>query len=508
MGLVKRRVPTKSGATAVQVARYQRGQRQIVKHLGSAHDEASLALLEARAEELIAQMLGAQQLSLPLEGLEDSGADVQGPARAEAVGSRPRLLWETLAGVYDQIFGEAIDSEVFRQLVIARIIEPTSKAGAVRVLTNAGITRVPSVRTIWRHLGRHKDQLWRDAACQAAYRYAADGGVVSVCLYDVTTLYFETDEEDEHRKVGFSKERRVDPQILLGLLVDKSGFPLEVHSFAGNTAETHTIIPVLDSFKARHGIEEMLVVADAGMLSYANLKALEEAGYQYIVGTRNSKAPYDMAEVFKGGNYFTDGQIFETTTELKKNVASSTRRAVWQYRLAREHRDRRNQTLPLQRAEDIAAGRKQQRKARFLSGGGTKTLSVDYEAAKRAQYYFGLKGYVTSASPTVLSGAEVIAAYHSLFEVERSFRMAKSDLAARPMFHHTRESIEAHITVVFCALAISREIQFRSGLTVKKVLQILEPLRDSIIEVNGTQHQIPARPTPEAQKILAALGQN
>lgn len=507
MGLVKRRVPTKSGATAVQVARYQRGQRKIVKHMGSAHDEATLALLEAQADELIGQMLGGEQQTLVLEGLEEPAAAQSQPGRVEAVGSQPRLLWETLGGVYEQIFGAAIDSEVFKKLVLARIIEPTSKSDAVRVLTNAGVAKVPSVRTIWRHLAEHKPKQWREAACQAAYRFVAGDGAVSVVLYDVTTLYFETDEEDQTRKVGFSKERRVDPQIVVGLLVDKTGFPLDVHCFEGNKAETHTLIPVLDAFRARHHVEDVLVVADAGMLSYANLTALEEAGYQYIVGTRNSKAPYDLAEVFEGGNHFADGQVFETTTQMKKNVTSSTRRAVWQYRLAREHRDRRNQTKQLERAEDIAAGRKSQRRARFLTGGGPKSLAVDYDAARKAEFYFGLKGYVTSASTKVMTGAEVIAAYHSLFEVERSFRMAESDLAARPMFHHTRDSIEAHLTVVFCALAISRHIQSLTGLSIKKVLHTLEPLRDSIIEFNGVQHQIPARPTPDADHILQRLAQ-
>ena len=145
MGLVKRRVPTKSGATAVQVARYQRGQRQIIKHVGSAHDEATLALLEAQADELIDQMFGAEQQTLELEGLEDPAAARSRPGRVEAVGSRPRLLWETLCGVYEQIFGGAIDSDVFKKLVLARIIEPTSKSDAVRVLANAGVAKVPSV---------------------------------------------------------------------------------------------------------------------------------------------------------------------------------------------------------------------------------------------------------------------------------------------------------------------------------------------------------------------------
>ncbi|WGH92901.1 hypothetical protein QDX21_11485 [Auritidibacter ignavus] len=168
-------------------------------------------------------------------------------------------------------------------------------------------------------------------------------------------------------------------------------------------------------------------------------------------------------------------------------------------------RDRRNQTLQLQRAEDIAAGRKQQRWARFLTGGGPKTLAVDYQAAKRAQYYFGLKGYVTSASPEIMTGAEVIAAYHLLFEVEASFRMAKSDLAARPIFHHTRDSIEAHLSIVFCALAVSRDLQRRNGASTKKIVTTLEPVRDGIGEINGIENLIPAQIPRNARELLNQL---
>lgn len=511
MGLVKRRVPTKSGATAVQVARYARGERRIIKHLGSAHDPASLALLEARADELITQILGAEQLALELEGLNEAEQEARfsagSAAGARTVGTSSGPLWHLLAGVYDQIFGTVIDSAVFRQLVIARIIEPTSKADSLRVIGQAGVECPPSLRTLWRHLARHEEEGWRDAACQAAYRLAAgDSGVLAVVLYDVTTLYFETDEEDETRKVGYSKERKVDPQIVLGLLVDRYGFPVEIHCFEGNKAETNTIIPVLDSFRARHQVTDMLVVADAGMLSYDNLLALEEAGYQYIVGTKNSKAPYDMAEVFTTGNNFTDGQIFETTTVLNKKKPDSVRRAVWQYRFARYQRDKRNQTKQIHRAEDIASGRKQQRRAKFLTGGGPKTLGVDYQKAEAERFYFGLKGYVTSTSEKILTGAEVIAAYHSLFEVEASFRMAKSDLRARPIFHHTRESIEAHLTMVFCALAVSRRMQQATGLSLKRILNTLGPLREAIVEINGQRHTIPAALSTEAQQIYAQLG--
>jgi hypothetical protein len=501
-----RRVKTASGATAVQIVSYRHGQRHVIEHLGSAHDPAALAALESAAWEKINANQLAFDLELPEEDLTESTRPGRSRSNLVLKGTRSRLLWEVLESAYMRIFGHAVTDEVFTQMVIARVIEPTSKKDSLRVIGNYAPAPAPSYPTLKRRLKQIIDQQWRDGLCRAAYAYAAGAGAVSVVLYDATTLYFETDEEDETRKVGYSKERRVDPQIVVGLLVDKTGFPLDVHCFEGNTAETHTIIPVLDAFRARHGVEDILVVADAGMLSYANLQALEGAGYQYVVGTRSSKAPYDLAETFAArGNYFADGEIIEATTQLKKNVASSKRRAVWQYRHKREQRDRRNQTLQLQRAEDIAAGRKQQRKARFLTGGGPKTLAVDYEAAKRAQYYFGLKGYVTSASEEIMTGAEVIAAYHALFEVEASFRMAKSDLAARPIFHHTRDSIEAHLTIVFCALAIGRDLQNRSGASIKKIITTLEPVRDGIGEINGIETLIPAQVPEPARTLLNQL---
>jgi hypothetical protein len=112
-------------------------------------------------------------------------------------------------------------------------------------------------------------------------------------LYDVTTLHFEISKEDEYRKSGFSKERRLEPQIIIGLLVDKKGFPLSINSFEGNKAETKTIIQVLKRFKEENKIKGITEVADAGMLSANNLELLEDEGYKFIVGSRISKIPYE-----------------------------------------------------------------------------------------------------------------------------------------------------------------------------------------------------------------------
>src|SRR5699024_1030073 len=130
-----------------------------------------------------------------------------------------------------------------------------------------------------------------------------------------TTLYFEAEKEDGLRKVGYSKERRVDPQIVVGLLVDRTGFPLEIGCFEGNKAETTTILPIIEAFQASHGLSDMVVVADAGMLSASNLTKLDAAGFRFIVGSRVTKAPVDLESHFRWhGDAFEDGQIIDTIT--------------------------------------------------------------------------------------------------------------------------------------------------------------------------------------------------
>ena len=141
---------------------------------------------------------------------------------------------------------------------------------------------------------------YRDRIAEKCFAYARDCGGLSLLLYDVTTLYFEAENEDDLRKVNFSKERRVDPQIVVGLLVDRTGFPLEVGCYEGNTAETTTIVAIMASFVDRHDLQgtPMVVAADAGMLSASNLKALDELGLSFIVGSRATKATADLESHF------------------------------------------------------------------------------------------------------------------------------------------------------------------------------------------------------------------
>ena len=499
MGWFIRKVRTASGATAVQVVLKRSTRIVKVDHIGSAHSEAELAVLMQIARE----RLHEGQLALDLDG-QASGSEAtvhaeavtaaMRPGSARVAGSRSQLLWDVLAEGYARLGFDVLRDEAFRAMVLARLIEPTSKADTIRVLTEIGVP-APSLRTLFRALGRCVERDYRGLLATACLDSSvrSRGGLATMVLYDCTTLHFQTDTEDELRRVGMSKERRVDPQIQVGLLVDPSGFPLEVHCFEGNTAETRTLIPVLTAFSQRHGIAGMVVVADAGMLSAGNLNALEDAGFFFIVGSRISKAPYDLADHFqRHGDHFADGQILESARVMGTGAAARARRVVYQYSFKRRKRDDKAINAMVERAENVADGTRPAKKDRFVTLDGTGK-AVNWDLVARARQLAGLKGYVTNLTPEQMPGSEVIGAYHRLWQVEKSFRMSKSDLRARPVFHHQRESIEAHLTVVFAALAISRDLQERTGLSIKKIVTTLRPLRSVTIQFAG--HSLTAEPT-------------
>jgi hypothetical protein len=399
--------------------------------------------------------------------------------------------------------------EAFRAMVLARIVEPTSKADSLRVLAGLGAP-APGLRTLFRSLQRCRASDYRDRIAKACTAFSATtGGLSALVMYDCTRLHFETSDEDTGpkalRKVGMSKEHRVDPQAQVGLLVDPSGFPLEVHLFEGNTAETTTLLPVLHAFQERHGITGMAVVADAGMLSASNLNAIEDAGFSFIVGSRITKAPYDLAEHFtRHGDYFTDGQILESTRAMGSGKHERDRRVVYQWSFKRSQRDNKTINAQIARPEKAATGQAPVTRTRFLKVTGA-TRELNQKTIDRARQLAGLKGYVTNLPPDVMDGAAVIAAYHQLWQVEASFRMTKSDLRARPVFHHEREAIEAHLTVVFAALAVSRYLQARAGVSIKKLIQTLRTARSATIDINGQRLTLDPELTPAAQTLLRRL---
>jgi hypothetical protein len=342
-------------------------------------------------------------------------------------------LWDALTRGYEVLglHEAAGGDEVFRQLVLARIIEPTSKLDSLRVLEEAGVDP-PLYRTLTRRLRVFATELWRQKLAKACARHAGLGPA-SLVLYDVSTLYFETDAGDGFREPGFSKERRLQPQITIGLLTDAVGFPLMVNAFEGNKAETTTMLPVIQAFMKAHQLPDVTVVADAGMVSAANQQAIEAAGLSFILGGRVPEVPYVVAEWRKAhpGQDIGDGQVFVQPWPAGGTDRRRDQVIYYQYRTDRARRTLHGIDEQIAKAEKAVAGKTAVKRNRFVQlSGGTKSINRSLEAKARA--VAGLKGYVTNlaACPdgTPITTEFVIGAYHRLIEVEKSFRMSKHDL--------------------------------------------------------------------------------
>lgn len=496
-----RTVRTASGATAVQIVySSRRGSRQI-EHVGSAHDEAELAALRTAAAARLAA--GQAELDWDLQ----SGGDGTVDRPLEIAGSRMAHLWEALCRAYEALgFAEATGrDEVFRDLVLARIIEPTSKQDSLRVLAEAGV-EAPAYRTLTRRLPEYAKDAWRDRLAKACAQRAALGPACLV-LYDVSTLHFEIDAGDGFREPGFSKERRLDPQITIGLLTDAAGFPLTLQAFEGNKAETATMLPVITAFMTTHQLADVVVVADAGMISAANQAGIEDAGLSFILGTRIPDVPYVIAQWRRehSDEEISDGHVFTQpwpASTIDKARGRRDKTIYYQYCADRARRTLRGIDEQIRKAENAVAGKAPVKRNRFIAlDGATKSVNRDLEAKARA--LAGIKGYTTNiTNPTP---EFVIGSYAALWRIEKSFRMSKHDLRARPIYHHKRESIDAHLNIVFAALAVTRLIKARTGWSIKKFVQTARRYRTVQIRA-GNQLLTAADPIPaELREALAQI---
>lgn len=474
-----RKVKTASGATAVQVVNKSSGRIVKIKHIGSAHTKEELEVLMSLAN----KCLHENQQSLFPDSQTSS-------FRIGLKQSFSRLLFQVLKEQYQNLGFSRLDDEYFSYLCLARIVEPTSKLDSLRVLSDLGVGHLSKDR-LYRCLSNVIAKGYRKSISSICFDQALTNGL-SLVLYDVTTLYFEVQKEDGYRKSGLSKERRLEPQIIIGLLVNQNGFPLGLQSFEGNTAETKTILPVLEAFRKEHNLDTITVVADAAMLSLKNLEALSVAGYHYVVASRLSKVPYDIAEHQKTQALF-DNQIIVTQKDSYK--------IIYQYKEKRATLDIKNIEDQLAKAKKIVNGQTPVKRNRFLSL-KLREKKLNQALIDKAYALAGIKGYVTDLD---LNPEKVIDYYHQLFQVEASFRMAKSDLKARPIFHHKKDAIEAHLTIVLASLAISRRIEQLTGISIKRFVKNLRPIRSGIVSINGKDYAAEAEVSKDIHRLLQKL---
>ena len=417
----------RSGTISVQVIEKSNGSNKVIFTAGSGVTKGELDVLKAKAQKFIEDQRGLLPLFLDQQDVvvQEFVSSISN-SNLRIVG--PQLV---LDPIYDHIF-PGITKPFFKYLVLCRVIYPGSKLRTVAYLSRH-FNKSVSEQTIYRSMDRLDGELKRQVE-ECTFRrakQASETGELSLVFYDMTTLYFETETEDDLRKIGYSKDgKHQHPQIMIGLLVNTSGYPVAYDVFEGNKSETKTLIPVLEGLIARFGIKKPIVVADAALLSKANLQALQDNGYQYILGGRIK----NESETIKKG-------ILELTISAEKpgEIPHSYGRLIVSYSQKRKAKDQYNRQKGLKRLEEKVKNNKLTKEAinnrgynKYLVLEGETKVTIDYEKFKNDQLWDGLKGFVTN---TTLTAEKIIGSYGNLWQVEKAFRMSKTDLLFRTIFH-------------------------------------------------------------------------
>jgi len=451
-----REKPNKSGSVSVQVIDKSDGYR-VVKTIGSAHDADELNRLVEVGKSFIARQ--SRQYCLFPKDEHDNAVIldfVQSLSNASIRTVGPELIFGRL---FDDIGFDVIPEELFRDIVVARLVYPTSKLKTVDYLYRYRGKTISS-ESVYRFLDRLKDQ-HSYLAQQIAYQHSRKVlRHISVVFYDMTSLYFEAEDEDDLRKIGFSKDGKFqNPQIMLGLLVGENGYPIGYDIFEGNTFEGKTLLPVLKNIQKRYRFGKPVVVADAAMLSQDNLEMLNRQEYPFIVAARIRNETQAIQDSILEKCY---GLISGQSVEI---IRDDGYRLIVAYSDQRAKRDAYNRQRGLVRLRKrVGSGRMTKEHLnnrgynKFLKLTGEVSIEIDEAMIEQAVRWDGLKGYLTN---TKLSASEVIKDYGQLWHVEKAFRISKTDLRIRPMYHRRRKRIEAHVLVAFVAYTIYKELERR-----------------------------------------------
>ena len=474
-----------SGKICVQVIDKSSGKYRVVRTEGSSSDPSQITSYIQAAKRWIAEQQGSLELDF-------SQTSEHVEKVLDSISAHKLVGYDLLLGrIFDEIGFSSIQDALFKELVIARIAFPKSK-----LKTREYLYRYKQIDYNEDEIYRYLDKLHsrqKELVQQISYAHTKKilNDDIRVVFYDVTTLYFEIDQEDELRKTGFSKEgKHQNPQVVLGLLVSKNGYPLAYEIFEGNKFEGHTMLPVIDTFKERYNLERLVVIADSGLLSKSNVDALQDKGYEFVLGARIKNEPQQVKEKILA----LDLHHGESTVIRKGNL-----KLIITYSDDRAKKDRYNREKGLRKLEkQIQRGRLTKASInnrgynKFLKLEGEIKVALDTEKLQQDTRWDGLKGYITNAK---LSKEQIIENYQHLWQIEKAFRIAKTDLKIRPIYHRLQRRIEAHICISFVAYKVYKELerqlyQKKATISANKAIEIAETIHEITFDIHGLNTKI------------------
>lgn len=469
-----RQIKYASNSVSIQVYQIINRKRVIVRHIGTGKTEQEINNLIVLAQEFI----NVKSKQLFLFKNQDSKT-ILNISQTDYIGIYYGFFHELISKLIIQIGFDKINTSFLIDLVIMRLFEPASKLRSVELLEEYfGI--------------KHRRQSYYDSAskwvdfketvekitvkfAKKEYSFSFD-----LLFYDVTTLYFETFQEDDLRKNGFSKDNKSQqPQILIALMVTKEGFPIAYDVFSGNTFEGHTIIPMVKEFIKKHTVKEFTVVADAAMISAENIEQLTQNQINYIVGARLGNISKEVFDTIDQLMEREDGKIIR----IKKDDGY----LICSFSSLRYRKDKFEMEKLIEKAKLVVNNPSKNKKLKFIQT-KDEQIELNQKLIDKTQKLLGIKGYYTNISENFVSNELIIERYHELYRIEQAFRISKSDLQTRPIFHYKEEPIKLHLLICFMALVISKHIEINTDISIKKFTHECKKITDARI-INKITHQ-------------------
>lgn len=447
-----RKKKNRTGSISVHITQKVNGKQVHVKTVGHTIDPKKLIKLEAQAYLEIERIKQQHTLAFPFT--EDDKHLAHLKASIQSI--QPLACFRILENLFDEIGFNAIPDNLFRHLVIMRLLYPVSKLKTVEYL-NRHYHIQYDIDGVYRYMDK-LNKTYQEQLQQISFNHTQklQRGDLSVVFYDVTTLYFEAEREDDLRKMGFSKDGKAqNPQIVLGLLVSIDGYPLAYEMFEGNKFEGKTMLPVIEAFKKRYSLKKLVIIADAGLLSNENIQQLISNQYEFILGGRiKNETEAIKKQILTLHLKDEQSAVIEKPNGLKLIVSYAASRAT---------KDEYNRKRGLQKLENsLITGKLNKQHInnrgynKYLKLKGEITVTIDYDKCKKDAVWDGLKAYITN---TQLSKEIIIENYKHLWQIEKAFRISKTDLRVRPIYHRLEKRIKSHLNISFCSYKLYKELE-------------------------------------------------
>jgi transposase len=514
MFIIRKKLPG-ANRFAVMICRSVREghkvRQQVVKYFGIVHSKKELNSLNKLAEIELNKLNNTDKSAFPTPG---------------EMFEEERIL----DGFHD-IFGTFFDRlnlnnnlskyryKQLRDVVIARIIEPLSKLHTSRFLKKSRLQKL-SEDQIYRLMDyiSDKELEFKTKIFQTTKKVVKDQKI-DVLLFDVTTLYFESQKPDGLREFGYSKDHKIgETQLVLALATTKEGLPIGYTLFSGKTAETKTLLQCIEEWKQFIPIDKVIVVADRAMMSDVNLKAMESEQIRYIVAAKLKQLPKSLKDKILERKDEQTGVIGNDSVSFREYEYQG-RRLIVSYSKSRAIKDRgdRERLLNRLRGKILAEGKTEMRKLvtnrgylKYLDNEQEGIVSLNEEKISVEASWDGLHGIITNDNET--KAQDLMSRYRQLWVIEESFRLNKHTLAMRPIYHFKQNRIKAHILLCYLAFATVRYTQYHLKeqdplFTIDRVREELACVETSLIHNGkGQWYKMPSKLSEYAEKIYRAAG--